>query len=114
LLHNDNKIETINEIYLQIIEYHKNFPDKLYKVNNMKELADIYKEIDSASIFSTYGNIDLTWINTSNVVIFIMNDYSEVPLHLLENINDVEYIKFNGIEGCDHPLIIHKDLKVSP
>jgi len=43
-----------------------------------------------------------------------MSDNSELSLCDINNVNrtDVKYIKFQGFDDCEHPIIIHKNLLI--
>jgi len=54
----------------------------------------------------------LSWINTTNAVLFIADDETEMPLHLVNDIDKVIFIKF--IDKLNNRnYILHKDLKAS-
>jgi len=54
----------------------------------------------------------LSWINTANAVLFITDNDTEIPLHSVNDIDKVMFVKFIDKHN-NRNYILHKDLKAS-
>jgi len=90
--------------------------DIKYKVHDFEELTELYKRLYFAQnpvVGGSHDNVNINWIDFSNTIILILDDYSEIPLDMFnKDIHKILLIKIkNNI--CGHDIIFHKDIKIS-
>jgi len=103
LLEGDNISFCYNSILTLYHETHYKY--KIKSINELNQIINILNNVCE--------KISYDWLECDNFLTFITKNDSEIKLNQISNVNDIEFIKFDNIENCDHPIIIHKCLKTS-